>query len=582
MKKTSDKKTGAQALTDSLAAAGTEILFGYPGGSALDIFDTLPEAPFKFVLGRHEQGCVHMADGYARATGRPGVCLVTSGPGATNTITGLATANMDGVPLVCITGQVPIHQIGTDAFQEVDMTGISRAVTKHNFLVHSADEIPETVAEAFYIATHGKPGPVVIDVPKNVQRESTSAQYPERVSLRAYHPECAATPSQILRFAKLVNAARRPVIYAGGGVIASGAAQDVAALAHKADIPVATTLMGLGAFDENDPLSLRLAGMHGTAAANYAIDEADLVIALGVRFNDRVTGKTGEYARRASIVHVDCDPAAIAKNVRTSLGVNADVKDFLRTVDARIRRSDRSAWRKRIEGWKQEHPASYKPMHRGVIMPQAVVESVYRATDGEAIVVTDVGQHQMWAAQYFRHSRPRRFLTSGGMGTMGFGIPAAIGAAFANPSVPVVCIAGDGGAQMTFEELVVAVEHKLPVVFVVVNNSCLGMVRQWQELFYRKRYSGSILSVKGRLPNERLEQDLKYDYLPDFVKLAQAHGARAERVIDPSKLDAAVGKAVRSGETCLVEAIVEPRANVYPMQPGGQPVSGMIFGPAEA
>ena len=569
--------TGAQALVDSLAKAGTEVLFGYPGGAVLDIFNCLPEAPFQFVLGRHEQGSVHMADGYARATGKVGVCLVTSGPGATNTVTGLATANMDGVPIVCVTGQVPLAQIGTDAFQEADTTGITRAVSKHNFLVHSADELPEIVAEAFFIATHGKPGPVVIDIPKNVQQALTTATYPERVSLRAYHPESFATSAQMTRFAKLINEATRPVIYAGGGVIASGAAKDVAALAHRAQIPVATTLMGLGSFDERDPLALRLAGMHGSAAANYAINHTDLLIALGVRFSDRVTGKLAAYAKKAKIVHVDCDPASIGKNVRVSLGIVADVKDVLTTVSSRVKAADHSAWLAQIEAWKKQRPMAYKPMHPNVIMPQQVIEAIDKATKGEAVLVTDVGQHQMWAAQYFRHNRPRRFLTSGGMGTMGFGIPAAIGAAFGRPDRKVVAVCGDGGAQMTFEELVVAVEHKLPVMFVVVNNACLGMVRQWQELFYGKRYAGSILSVRGRLANERLEQDLKYDYLPDFVKLAQAHGADAVRVIDPAKLEGAIRKAVKSGKTTLVEVIVEPRANVYPMQPGGQPVEGMIF-----
>ena len=573
-----EERSGAQALVDSLAKAGTEILFGYPGGAVLDIFNCLPDAPFQFVLGRHEQGCVHMADGYARSNGKVGVCLVTSGPGATNTITGLATANMDGVPIVCITGQVPMNQIGTDAFQEADMNGICRAVTKHSFLVQNADEIPETVAEAFYIATHGKPGPVVIDIPKNVQQAKTAAQYPERVSLRAYHPESTATTSQMTRFAKFVNEAKRPVLYAGGGVIASGAAKDVANLAHKAQIPVATTLMGLGAFDENDPLALRLAGMHGSAAANHAIDRSDLIIALGVRFSDRVTGKLAAYAKHAKIIHVDCDPSSINKNVPVDLGIVADVKDVLTTVNSRIRPAEHAEWLAQIDEWRRKRPVAYKPMHRGVIMPQQVIESIDRATKGKAVIVTDVGQQQMWAAQFFRHNRPRHFLTSGGMGTMGFGIPAAIGAAFARPDHKTVAVCGDGGAQMTFEEVVVAVEHKLPVTFVVINNACLGMVRQWQELFYGKRYSGSILSVRGRLANEHLEQDLKYDYLPDFKKLAEAHGAEAYRVIDPAKLDATIRKAVNSRKTTFVEVIVEPRANVYPMQPGGQPVDGMIYG----
>lgn len=571
-------RTGAQALVDSLAKAGTEVLFGYPGGTVLDIFNCLTAAPFRFVLGRHEQGCVHMADGYARATGKPGVCLVTSGPGATNTVTGLATANMDGVPLICITGQVSLSMIGTDAFQEADTTGITRAVSKHNFLVHAADEIPDVVAQAFYIATHGKPGPVVIDIPKNCQQALTEALYPERVCLRAYHPESSATTSQLTRFAKLVNEAKKPVIYAGGGVIAAGAAQDVAALAHKAGIPVATTLMGLGSFDEHDSLSLRMAGMHGTPAANWALNEADLIIALGVRFSDRVTGKLSEYAPCAKILHVDCDPSSIGKNVGVSLGIVADVKDVLTTVGSRIRATQHPEWMKKIEGWKKSHPLGWKPMHPGVIMPQAVIEAIDKATKGEALMVTDVGQNQMWAAQYFRYSHPRRFLSSGGMGTMGFGIPGAIGAALARPDLKTVAVCGDGGAQMTFEEVVVAVEHKLPVTFVVINNGCLGMVRQWQELFYGKNYSASILTPKGRTKNEYLdEKSLDYDYLPDFKKLAEAHGAAAYRVIDPAKLDATIAKAIRSGKTSVVEVIVEPRANVYPMIPANRSVAEMVF-----
>ena len=562
---------------ESLEKAGTEVLFGYPGGAVLDIFNCLTGAKFPFVLGRHEQGCVHMADGYARSSGRPGVCLVTSGPGAANTVTGLATANIDGVPLVVITGQVSLPLIGTDAFQEADTSGITRAVSKHNFLVHSADEIPETVAQAFHIATHGKPGPVVIDIPKNCQQDLTAAQYPERVSLRAYHPESAATTAQINRLARMINEAKRPVIYAGGGVIAAGAAGDVTSLARKAGIPVATTLMGLGAFDEHDPLSLRMAGMHGSPAANWAMNEADFILALGVRFSDRVTGKISKYAPGAKIAHVDCDPASIGKNIPVALGIVADVKDVLTTVASRVRRAAHPAWAAKIEGWKKSRPVSWKPMHRGVIMPQAVIEAIDRATAGRAVLVTDVGQHQMWAAQHFRHSIPRHFLTSGGMGTMGFGIPAAIGAAIARPDHKTVAVCGDGGAQMTFEEVVVAVEHKLPVTFVILNNGCLGMVRQWQELFYGGNYSGSILTVKGRKSNELLEQDLDYDYLPDFVKLARAHGAAACRVIDPAKLDAAIARAVRSRKTTVVEVIVEPRANVYPMIPAGKPVSEMVF-----
>ena len=568
-----ERRTGAAALVESLERSGVEIVFGYPGGNVVDIFDRLTAAKFQFVLARHEQGAAHMADGYARATGRAGVCLVTSGPGATNLVTALATANVDGIPMVAITGQVPLAQIGTDAFQEADMNGLARAVTKHSFLVKSADEIPETVAQAFYIATHGKPGPVVIDIPRNCQQALTASPHPERVSLRAYHPEFSATTRELNRLAKLINGAARPVIYAGGGVIASGAAGDVAALAHKAQIPVATTLMGIGSFDENDPLALGMAGMHGFPAANLAIDRADLLIALGVRFSDRVTGRLSAYARRAKIVHVDCDPASIGKNVRVDLGIVADVKDVLTTVSSRVMAAKHAAWLDRIGEWRRRYPVTWKSLHPGVIMPQQAVEAVHRVTRGRAVVVADVGQNQMWSAQFFRHSLARHFLTSGGMGTMGFSLPAAIGAAFARPDHRTVAICGDGGAQMTFEELVVAVEHKLPVTLVILNNGCLGLVRQLQDAHFRRNHSGVALTVRGRPANERLEQDLAYDYLPDFRKLAEAHGAKAYRVTDPGKVDEVIARAIRSRHPAVVEVVVDPAADVWPMIPDGQGVS---------
>ena len=551
--KTIRERTGAVALVEALEKAGTEVLFGYPGGAVIDVFDSLKNAKFRFVLGRHEQGCAHMADGYARSSGKVGVCLVTSGPGATNVITGLGTAYLDGVPMVVITGQVPLSQIGTDAFQEADMSGICRAVTKHSFLVQSADEIPETVAQAFYIATHGKPGPVVIDIPKNCQQALTKAQYPERVSLRAYHPEHAATPRLISRFAKLLNEARRPVLYAGGGAIASCAAEELAQLAHKAQIPVVTTLMGLGAFDERDPLSLGMAGMHGAPCANYAIEHADLVVAMGVRFSDRVTGKVANYARKAKIVHIDCNPAEMNKNVPADLCIVADMRDVLAGVSPRVRANTHAEWLGELARRRREAPVAYRPLHADVIMPQQAIEAIDKVADGEAIVVTDVGQQQMWAAQYITHRHPRRFLTSGGMGTMGFGIPAAIGAALARPDLKTIAICGDGGAQMTFEEVVVAVLEKLPVKIVVINNGYLGMVRQWQELFYGKNYAHTALKAKD-LP-----------YLPDFVKLAEACGAEAYRVTDPARLERTMNKALASDRTTLVEVVVEPEANVLPM-----------------
>lgn len=558
-------RTGAEALIDSLRKAGVETIFGYPGGAVTDIFDCLRTSPLNFILGRHEQGCVHAADGYARALGRPGVALVTSGPGLTNTITALGAANMDGVPLVLVSGQVPLDQVGTDAFQEADATGITRAVSKHNFLVHSADEIPEIVAQAFYIATHGKPGPVVIDIPKNCQKALTSAQYPERVSLRAYHPESAASTSEANRFAKLINGAERPVLYAGGGVIAAGAAADVSALARKAGLPVATTLMGLGSFDEDDPLALGMAGIHGAYAANMAISECDVLIALGVRFNDRITGKVSKYAPKAKIIHVDCDPSSINKNVRVNLGIVADIKDLLTTVGSKIPAASHPEWLARIARWRDEHDGAWQASTTGKIMPQAAVESIWRATEGRAVVVTDVGQHQMWAAQYWHHSLPRHFLTSGGMGAMGFGIPAAIGASVALRGRKVIAILGDGGAQMTFQELAVAVEKHLPITFVIFNNGCLGMVRQLQELFHGNRCIGVSLQSKNG------------GYLPDFVRLARAYGIEAARVSRPECLDAAIRRAVGCRRPYLLEILIDPAANVYPMTPASKPMTEMIF-----
>ena len=539
--KRSAARTGARALIESLVRAGVETLFGYPGGNVIDIFDEIPSGRFDFVLGRHEQGCVHMADGYARALGRPGVVIVTSGPGLTNTITGLGTANMDGVPMVVICGQVPLDQIGTDAFQEADTTGLTRAVSKHNFLVHAADEIPETVAQAFYIATHGKPGPVVIDIPRDIQQALTSAEYPERVVLRSYHPESSATTSQVNRLAKLLNEAKRPVILAGGGVIAAEAAEDVRSLARKAAIPVVTTLMGVGTMDAADPLAFGLVGLHGTPAANAAVANADVILALGVRFNDRVTGQVSKYARKARIVHVDCDPAAINKNVRVHLGIVSDVKDLLATVNSRIRPADRAAYLAFLAAKRRvtEGPASGRS---GRLHPVDVVATVARLARGDERVVTDVGQHQIWAAKGFPHRRPRHFLSSGGMGTMGFGIPAAIGAAIAKPGERVVAFLGDGGAQMTAEELIVAAERKLPIAFLVFKNGTLGLVRQMQ----RREKGGRLVAT-----------DLTS---PDFVKLASAYGVRAVRAKDRRTLESAARGALKARGPVLIEVEVEKEA----------------------
>ena len=536
----SGERTGAKALVEALERAGVEVVFGYPGGNVLDIFDAARTATFRFVLGRHEQGSTHMADGYARASGRPGVVLVTSGPGLTNTITGLGCANMDGVPLVLVCGQVPLSQIGTDAFQEADTTGLTRAVSKHNFLVKSADEIPETVAQAFYIATHGKPGVVVIDVPRDCQQALTAATYPERVSLRAYHPEVYATPREVSRLAKMLNEAKRPLILAGGGVIAAEASGDVAALAHKAGIPVATTMMGIGAIDERDPLALGMSGMYGTAEANRALREADLVLALGVRFNDRTTGDVATFARQAKIVHVDCDPSSIDKNVTVQLGIVADVKDLLTVVNSRVLPATHAPWCASFA----RRARALKKAARGAVDPVSVVTAFSDGATDETLVVTDVGQHQLLVARDYRHIRPRHFLTSGGMGAMGFGIPAAIGAAIARPNARVIAFLGDGGAQMTFEELIVAAELNLSVTFVIFVNHALGLVRQMQKESFGARYFATDLPV------------------PDFVKMAEACGVKGVRVSDEASLDAAVRRARRAKGPLLLEVAISKNACV--------------------
>lgn len=477
-----------------------------------------------------------MADGYARASGKPGVVLVTSGPGATNAITGLATANVDSVPLVLVSGQVPLSQIGTDAFQEADMTGICRAVTKHSFLLKSADEIPQAVAEAFYIATRGKPGAVVIDLPHDVQLQKTSAQYPERISLRAYHPDTAPKPRAVAELARLINSSNRPIFYAGGGVISSGAADDLRALSSKADIPIVTTLMGLGVIEKTSTHALGMAGMYGTEAANIALAEADLIIALGTRFSDRMTTT---LKTKGKIVHVDCDPSSIEKNVSVNLGIVADIKDLITTVSSRIKPNSHTSWMKRISQLKRSSKNKVRKFKTSKIHPGAVVEAVAEAASDDAIIVTDVGQHQMFAARYYPTPKPRRFLSPGGMGTMGFAIPAAIGAALSMPNEKVVALIGDGGAQMTFNELKVASDEKLPITFIVFNNSSLGMIERMGED-----------SFVGNFSN------------PDFVMMAKALGLKAKRVSLVEELKSAVTNAVKSSHPSLLEVIVDADAKI--------------------
>lgn len=591
-------RTGAQCVVEGLSAAGCDTLFGYPGGFVLDIFDALASCGgIHFVLARHEQGAVHMADGYARASGRVGCCLTTSGPGATNTVTGLAAANMDGVPLVCITGQVPLTKIGNDAFQEADITGITRAVTKHNFLAQSADELPELMAEAFHIASTGKPGPVLIDIPQDVQQALTSAplRLPSQVRLRGYSAERIADHRQIRRLAAAIDAAKRPLIYAGGGVVAGDACEELASLAHRAGIPVVTTLMGLGCFPDDDPLSLRMAGMHGSPAANRAIESCDLLISVGARFDDRITGEVSTFAPHAAIAHIDVDRSAIGKSVRVDFPLNGYARDVLRALLALVAPATRPGWRSFLRRARAEEPfengaprISADAKNGAPLTVDAakngapldgpgVIRCLERATGGREILVTDVGQHQIWAAQFRRHTLPRRFLTSGGFGAMGFGMPAAIGAQLACPEDLVVAVAGDGGAQMNFQELVVAVEHGLPVKTLILNNRSLGMVRQIQDSDFGGRRMASGLGFDGRQPCERIRPPTKGQpiYLPDFVRLAEAHGAKACRVATEGELEAALAKALGDGDAWVIECLIDPETNVSPAEGRGGGHSGL-------
>jgi acetolactate synthase I/II/III large subunit len=558
--------TGAQILLESLRREDVEVVFGFPGGAVIDIYDQLPHYPLRHILARHEQGAIHAADGYARATGRVGVCLVTSGPGATNAVTGIATAYMDSVPVVIITGQVPTPLIGNDAFQEVDIVGITRSCTKHNYLVKDVRDLARVIKEAFYLASTGRPGPVLIDLPKDVQQAVAEYRYPKTIKMRSYNPTYAPNPKQVAKVAEVVRRAKKPLIYAGGGVISSSSSKDLIWLAHACNIPVTGTLMALGCFPSSDPLWIGMLGMHGTYAANMAISQADLILAIGCRFDDRVTGKITEFAKNARIVHIDIDPTSIQKNVAVDIPVVADCKSFLtalrQTLEPELAETPAArhdAWIERLAAWKKDKPLSYD-QGTDKIKPQYVVEVISRLTRGEAVITTEVGQNQMWTAQFYQFKRPRSFISSGGLGTMGFGFPAAIGAQMAFPDRLVIDVAGDGSIQMCIQELATAVCYGLPIKIVILNNGCLGMVRQWQELFYEKNYCATCLDVA-----------------PDFVKLAEAYGAAGYRVTDPAKVESVLAEAFALPKTVIVDVVIDPEENVAPMVPAGKSLTEMIL-----
>lgn len=555
------KRSGAQVVVEALLKEGVKTIFGFPGGAVIPLYDVLYDTPkIKHILTRHEQAAAHAADGYARATGGVGVCIATSGPGATNLVTGIATACMDSIPLVVLTGQVPTSMIGNDAFQEANITGITYSITKHNYLVKDVNELPRVLKEAFCIAKTGRPGPVLVDLPKNVLTGETSVPYPEEVEIRSYNPNYKGNPKQIKRAAEAVEESERPVIYAGGGVISSGASSRLVEFARHANIPVTTTLMGLGSFPEDDPLSLKMLGMHGTRYANYAVSDTDLLIAVGARFDDRITGKISEFASHAKIIHIDIDPTAISKNVRVDIPIVGDAKDILsQLLRALQKRKKRESWLGKIREWKRKYPLKYEM--GGDLKPQYVVEMIYKVTKGEAIIATEVGQNQMWAAQYYQYTKPRTFISSGGLGTMGYGFPACIGAQIGCPGKIVFDIAGDGSFQMNIQELATAVNYKVPVKIAILNNGYLGMVRQWQQLFYQSRYSQ--VNLEGH---------------PDFVKVAQAYGIEGIRVTKPEEVEPALKKALNIAGPVVLDFRVSREENVFPMVPAGAALNQIIEG----
>lgn len=564
------KISGASILLRSLKEEGVDTIFGYPGGAVIDIFDTLARdfsQDFKFILVRHEQAAVHAADGYARATGKPGVCLVTSGPGGTNTVTGLATAYMDSIPVIVFTGQVPTQLIGNDAFQEADIVGITRPCTKHNYLVSRTEELAKTIKEGFLIATTGRPGPVLIDLPKDVVQNKVKFNYPKTIEIPTYRPNVKAHPPSVKRAAELIRLAERPVIYAGGGVITSGAHVELFKFASMLNFPVTSTLMGLGCFPATHPLFLGMLGMHGTFRANMAIDRTDLLLAIGARFDDRVTGRVEEFAKDAKIIHIDIDPTSIQKNIVVEVPIVCDAKDGLSKLIDELKTEGRSAeaddklkeWHSQLTAWRNQQRLRFDRTSE-IIKPQFVIEKLYEMTKGQAIITTEVGQNQMWAAQYYLFDHPRTFLTSGGLGTMGYGFPAAIGAQVAFPDKTVIDIAGDGSIQMNIQELATVVQYKLPVKIAILNNGCLGMVRQWQERFYDKVYSHTDITVA-----------------PDFVKLAEAYGAVGLRATKSSEVEKVIEKALETKGPVIIDFIVDRDEGVYPMVPAGAPIKDMIL-----
>ena len=561
----SEMINGARMLLECLHKVGVTDMFGYPGGAVIPIYDEIYSfEKIKHYFARHEQGAVHAADGYARVSGKVGVCLATSGPGATNLVTGIMTAHMDSIPLLAITGQVRSNLLGRDAFQETDIVGITVPITKGNYLVQNIKDIPRIIKEAYFIASTGRPGPVLVDIPNDIQQQEISYDefnklFDKEIQLEGYDPTYVGHPVQIKRALSLIKKAKKPLIIAGAGVIKSQASKELFELANKMDMPVTTTLLGLGAFPENHDLSLGMLGMHGTVPANYATDEADLVIAAGIRFDDRIAGNPSKFCERAKIIHIDIDPAEIDKNKKADVPIVGDLKNVLSEINKELEPQDHKEWTDKVKEWKKEYPLAHRDVGKDKLLPQEVLKAINDILDGDTIVVTDVGQHQMWAAQYMTYKNANSIVTSGGAGTMGFGVPAAIGAQVGARDKKVVLIVGDGGFQMTLEEIMMIRQYNLPVKIVIINNSFLGMVRQWQELFKDRRYSFVDLECN-----------------PDFVKIADAYGIKSERLQTKADLENKLKDLILSDEGVILDCIVEKEENVFPMIPAGKTVSQMI------
>jgi acetolactate synthase I/II/III large subunit len=559
--------SGAEIFVKCLQAEGVDLLFGYPGGTVIDIYHELDQSNIRHILVRHEQAAIHAADGYARVAKKPGVALVTSGPGATNTVTGIASAYMDSIPVVVFTGQVPTPLIGNDSFQEVDIVGITRSCTKHNFLVKSSKDLIDCIARAFYLARSGRPGPVLVDLPKDIIQAREEFTYPKSVRIESYQPKYQPHLGQLRKAFDMLRQAKRPLVYGGGGIVSAGASGELTRFARKLSIPVTLTLMGLGAIPGDDPLWLGMLGMHGTYTANMAVAHCDLLLAIGARFDDRVTGKLEQFAPNAKIVHIDIDPTSIQKNVPVDVPVVGDCRRALQALERFSEQLNSIDWGKKhatwlgmIEEWKRTGPLAYEQTPGGDIKPQFVVDTIHKLTAGNAIVSTEVGQNQMWTAQYYHFNSPNSFVTSGGLGCMGYGLPAAIGAQLARPDRVVIDIAGDGSIQMNIQELATAVQHNVPVKIAILNNRYLGMVRQWQELFKDRRYASTDM-----------------DSSPDFVRLAEAYGAVGIRATRPDEVEPALKEALAVNRPVLIDFWVEREENVYPMVPAGEPLTNMLL-----